>query len=329
MLPVSIIVPVFNTEQYLEACLDSILKQSYTDFELIVVDDGSADGSGAICDIYAEEDSRVSVFHSENKGVSSARNLGLDVAKGRFVMFVDSDDVLPGDALANLVSEDVDFSVGGMLRILHGSVKEYRHQTDKYYRVGEKERFFDDAFSEMVLMEGPAAKLFRTEIIRRNGLRFAENLHYGEDKVFVFSFLLHAEAFRISTAIAYVQQRRVGSLSSNISGAEHLRPLMDFLKDFVAVVRVYQKEFFCQSVRDLYPVEVIRRYAYRYLTIVRSIEPKNLSRQDLLFISSLLKEDPDKAYGTDRAYLKSCVWVGRHLPDSSLFGFIRLVNTLC
>ena len=89
---ISIIVPVYNTEQYLRRCIDSVLAQTYQDFELLLIDDGSKDSSGAICDEYAAQDTRVRVFHKANGGVSSARNVGLDHARGEWITFVDSDD---------------------------------------------------------------------------------------------------------------------------------------------------------------------------------------------------------------------------------------------
>ncbi len=93
---VSVIVPVYNVEPYLARCLDSILAQTFTDFELLLIDDGSPDRCGEICDEYPGKDNRVRVFHQPNAGVSCARNKGLDVAKGHYVVFVDSDDyVLP------------------------------------------------------------------------------------------------------------------------------------------------------------------------------------------------------------------------------------------
>lgn len=92
MPKISVIVPVYNTEKYLHRCIDSILAQTFTDFELLLIDDGSKDNSGTICDEYAAKDSRVRVFHKKNGGVSSARNLGLDNASGEWVTFVDSDD---------------------------------------------------------------------------------------------------------------------------------------------------------------------------------------------------------------------------------------------
>ena len=89
---ISVIVPVYKTEKYLGECIQSILAQSYADFELILIDDGSPDHSGRICDRFAETDRRISVIHKENQGVSAARNDGLDLAKGKYICFVDSDD---------------------------------------------------------------------------------------------------------------------------------------------------------------------------------------------------------------------------------------------
>ncbi|KAF3371822.1 glycosyl transferase family 2, partial [Enterococcus faecium] len=92
MCEISIIVPVYKVEKYLRKCVDSILAQTFTDFEVILVDDGSPDNSGKICDEYAEKDNRVRVIHKENGGLSSARNAGIDVARGKYLGFVDSDD---------------------------------------------------------------------------------------------------------------------------------------------------------------------------------------------------------------------------------------------
>ena len=105
MPKVSVIVPVYNTEKYLDKCIQSILSQTFTDFELLLIDDGSTDASGAICDKYAEQDLRVRVFHKENGGVTSARRMGVENAIGEFVTFVDSDDELYSDALSTLLKK--------------------------------------------------------------------------------------------------------------------------------------------------------------------------------------------------------------------------------
>ncbi len=103
MPAVSVIVPVYKVEPYLRRCVDSILAQTFTDFELILVDDGSPDNCGAICDEYAEKDSRVKVIHKKNGGVSSARNMGLDAARGEYIYFCDGDDYIEKELLADAV----------------------------------------------------------------------------------------------------------------------------------------------------------------------------------------------------------------------------------
>ena len=114
---ISVIVPIYQVEQYLNECIDSILSQSITDFELILVDDGSTDASGAICDDYAKKDDLIIVIHQENQGLSAARNSGLDIAKGEYITFIDSDDIcLTDDYLKVLyeaiVKEDAQISIG-------------------------------------------------------------------------------------------------------------------------------------------------------------------------------------------------------------------------
>jgi glycosyltransferase involved in cell wall biosynthesis len=114
---ISIIVPVYNVEKYLEKCLKSILHQIFSDFELILIDDGSTDSSGRICDEYLKRDSRIKVFHKENGGLSSARNYGIEKSTGKYIGFVDSDDYIAKDMYEvlynNLQRENADVSMCG------------------------------------------------------------------------------------------------------------------------------------------------------------------------------------------------------------------------
>ncbi len=189
---ISIIVPVYKVEKYINKCIESILAQTYKDFELILVDDGSPDNSGAICDEYAKKDSRIKVIHKQNGGVSSARNMGLESAKGEFINFVDSDDTIPYDSLENLIKlqkeNDADLVCCG-----------YELQ----YLNGETERFvFNDKFVEFYsmadedckiflssLFHGPWAKLYRNSILKENSIIFDTAVSYREDTIFVFEYL--------------------------------------------------------------------------------------------------------------------------------------------
>lgn len=103
---ISVIVPIYNAEKYLHRCIDSILNQTFTDFEVLLINDGSTDSSGSICDEYAKKDSRVRVFHKENGGVSLARNIGIDKALGLWTLFVDSDDWLDLGTFSLIVNEN-------------------------------------------------------------------------------------------------------------------------------------------------------------------------------------------------------------------------------
>ena len=111
---ISIIVPVYKVEEYLSQCIDSILVQTFTNFELLLVDDGSPDRCGEMCEEYAQKDERIRVFHQENAGVSTARNKGLAEAYGKYIVFVDSDDYVDKLYLEHLCSRDADYIVSGM-----------------------------------------------------------------------------------------------------------------------------------------------------------------------------------------------------------------------
>ena len=113
MIPkISVIIPVYNAEKTLHRCIDSILAQTFSDFEVLLIDDGSKDKSGEICDEYARKDSRIKVCHKENGGVSSARNMGLDNAKGEWITFVDADDYIASDFLSAINNNNCDFIIG-------------------------------------------------------------------------------------------------------------------------------------------------------------------------------------------------------------------------
>lgn len=200
---ISVIVPVYNTEKYLRRCIDSVLSQTYKDFELLLIDDGSTDSSGAICDEYAAKDARVRVFHKENGGVSSARNLGLDNAKGEWVTFVDSDDWISNDAFFCAV-EYLDCDV------ILGSFTNYQYlNSDSCNICGS--RFIDKhELAELFHKYGyscyfstPWSKLYRFEIIKKYKLRFDEKLVLGEDTIFVLNFMKYVEKARFCPRFCY------------------------------------------------------------------------------------------------------------------------------
>ena len=186
---ISIVVPIYKVEKYLPRCIESILGQTYTNFELILVDDGTPDRSGIICDRYAEKDSRIRVIHKENGGVSTARNAGIDAAKGEWITFVDSDDWVKENYLEVLVSpldfDDYDMTIGVLeWRAISCQTQEYDGfsiTTGESYKI---ERALNG--SELL---GPWLKLFSLNTIKNNGLRFSEGITLGEDAIFVAKYL--------------------------------------------------------------------------------------------------------------------------------------------
>lgn len=184
---ISVIAPVYNAEKYLHRCIDSILVQSFTDFELLLINDGSKDNSGKICDEYAAKDSRIRVFHKENGGVSSARNLGLDNAKGDYIMFVDSDDYMFPEMcelmVATIESKRTDLAVCGTTETGGGY---WCPVADKDYTLTQ----LKDSFVELLhteLLSPPWNKIFKRAIIGEQ--RFREDVSFGEDLIFNLEYI--------------------------------------------------------------------------------------------------------------------------------------------
>ena len=192
---ISIIVPVYNVAPFLNQCIQSIVSQSYSDFECILVDDGSTDGSGNICDQWKIKDRRIKVIHQTNQGVSSARNKGLSVARGEYIAFIDSDDWVEHDYLEILMLKmnhrDCDLSVGGMTaNYKDGSIKisSYKDCRIEISPIGSAD-FIE--IESLYLLFGPVIKIYKKKIIDQFDIHFDSNLSYGEDLLFNYEYLQH------------------------------------------------------------------------------------------------------------------------------------------
>lgn len=215
-MKLSIIVPVYNVEQFLKKCLDSIIPQMDEDCELILVDDGSRDNSGKICDGYAANDIRINVLHQKNQGVSVARNEGLDLAKGEYVCFVDSDDYW-NDGLLDIFRKNMK---GDMIAYGYKSYPLLNTKDSHYFE-------YTSSFSHIELSKVILTmkidfllfplfnKFYRRKIIVDNNISLVENIHYYEDLLFNLEFLKHVDC--ITTLVGcfynYVQHpgERLGS----------------------------------------------------------------------------------------------------------------------
>lgn len=198
---ISVIVPVYNTAKYLRRCVDSILAQTYRDFELLLIDDGSTDASGTICDEYAALDSRVRVFHKPNGGVSSARNLGLDSARGQWITFADSDDRVDQRWLANFdLNRNEKFELicqGYTGTTAQGLTTEYIYSGSGSPR-DLLQALFDNKIAGYIW-----CKAFKTEIIEENDLRFNDKFNVSEDLEFELRYISKINKILCSDKIGY------------------------------------------------------------------------------------------------------------------------------
>lgn len=213
---VSVIVPVYNIEQYLAQCIESLICQSCRSLQIILVDDGSTDQSGEICDSYALEDKRIRVIHKENGGLVSARKSGLAVAEGKYIGFVDGDDFVESNMYENLLKkimeQDVDFVHSGFMQ---GDINvcDFR---EKKILLGEEDRVL---FLNGEIFEGSRirfsiwSKLFKADLIRKAYNQIPDQCSYGEDKLCLCCCILECKSFYLYPEAFYHYRIREGSLS--------------------------------------------------------------------------------------------------------------------
>ena len=203
-IEITIIVPVYKAETFLHRCVDSILSQTFPNFELLLIDDGSPDRSGDICDEYAQKDSRVKVFHKENGGVSVARNMGITYAKGEWITFIDSDDYIDEKFLEHfgLDKYKTNIYLQGFKVIQNGKViRRHCFPIAEYSIVPFHYLFYEGEMNN--ILNSPVCKLFKRDIIDIHKLRFDENISFGEDHLFVLSYLYHVDNATVSNSISY------------------------------------------------------------------------------------------------------------------------------
>ncbi len=216
----SIIVPVYNNDRYINQCIDSILCQSFKDFELLLIDDGSTDDSGIICDDYAKKDGRIRVFHKKNGGVSSARNLGLKHMQGEWFFFVDADDAIFDNALEYMVSLITD-----QTSYLMFGYEVYNEDGACIYAIDDRKQCFISKCDALKEMFKPSNyryqgyiwnKLFKASIIRENNILFAPNIVFNEDRLFNVDYLCNMNGMvHYSTTPVYkYSERQFGAMSS-------------------------------------------------------------------------------------------------------------------
>lgn len=227
----SVIVPVYNVEAYLPKCVDSILACKNSDFELLLIDDGSTDNSGKICDDYVQKDSRVKAFHKKNGGVSSARNLGLDNACGDWIMFVDSDDWV-ADSFFDVPDSEADIIERPYSRIdMEGKILgSYKPSPSRIIK--DKWHLFDFFVNERI-------NVLWNKVIKRSLIgkaRFNESVSIGEDFLLYLEIIKRVNRYEFSDKGEYFYLHRAGSAMSNIANERRIGILFENMEHIKSIL---------------------------------------------------------------------------------------------
>ncbi len=262
---ISVVVPVYNVEKYLNKCIDSIVNQTYSNLEILLVDDGATDKSGKICDEYSEEDVRIRVIHKKNGGLSDARNTGMQQATGEYIIFIDSDDYIDKDMILilynNLVESKADMAVCGIWNV---------YQEQKWAQCEQREKFVcDNVEAFRLLMIGkkiPGSicnKLLRREVV--SNLQFPVGKHY-EDVFFHTDMMPYINTVSVDTTPLYYYVHREGSITTR-----------EFDNSSMDIVEAYDRNY--QMVEKKYP-EIIDVAKFRaqwanFVVLDRMMESEN------------------------------------------------------
>ena len=236
---VSIVVPAYNAERYLEECIESVLAQDHANWELILVDDGSLDNTYRICTEYAGKDSRIRVFHNDNHGVSYSRNFGIDMAQGDYLCFIDADDKILPDYLSQLLNQITE-NRGDIVfcgyRLLFGDKyikKSPRIKEGVYQFSGLSYRAIDDGTLSGILFGSVCGALYRRKLIKDNALRFDSSVRRNEDGLFNLELLPHAQRIAVTSYEGYIyrQWKSVNTTDRDSTLTDELHAVTDIISE--------------------------------------------------------------------------------------------------
>ena len=259
MPTVSVIVPVYNVEEYLPRCIDSVLNQTYRDFELILVDDGSPDNCGTICDEYAAKDLRIRVIHKKNGGVAAARNSALDIAQGQYIAFCDSDDIwdttLLQTAIQALATTNADIVHFNYREVENGQIVKAKHFLPGVFELAGSENKRNYLVSILLSHQHGWElwdRLFRRDIIEKHHIRCCTTSgNFGEDLSFVCKYLLHAQRVCCIEDCLYTYCRQPDSITKQSQEKVRLNDMNEVAYD---VWLEYTKVFNCTRESNAFPI---------------------------------------------------------------------------
>lgn len=298
---VSVIVPVFNCQEHLDQCLESILKQSYQNLEIIIINDGSTDNSGKICDKYASCDNRIKVIHTDNKGPAAARNAGIRVSTGEFIFFVDSDDFIENFALEELLTnyrlDKADVVVGDFKAFKNGNYG----PGYKGVFLGDKELHKPDVVNyarsylkkpnRFTLFAYSWGRLFKASIIKGNNILFNADLHTFEDVAFNFNYLRFADEVLYLAKAIYVHQVHDNYMSATMTISGNPKRMLGYGPALAEIGKFLE---YSGSNAD---VKKVVGHAYVCLTIIQLVricgQINNVNKKKIIDLVSGKINDPE------------------------------------
>jgi len=323
---VSIILPVYNTSGYLQACLDSVLAQTHCDIEVICVDDCSTDTSPKILESYAQRDSRIRIVsHGLNKGLPATRNTGMSYVTGQYVRHVDSDDVIPVESTKHLLDVARKYGseivIGNADRIVGKDVVA-GDWLRRYMEPRHNIRLQDDAgmwrsFGDVWLY------MFRRDFIDRSGLRFNEDVQFGEDQIYVSAALSAAEDISYCNSIVYFYRERSGSMTAKFS--------LEKVKDELTWPNIVKENL--ASHPDIYLYNLLSASVYRFFILdyaIRNydkvsafelIEKARLIYQDVS-IEKFYSQEAERAYSLLNGFTLHFIVLLKVAPSESIYDFV-------
>ena len=258
---ITIVIPVYNVEKYLDRCINSVINQTYSNLEIILVDDGSTDSCPKICDEYEKKDKRIKVIHKENEGVSSARNIGLKNATGNYITFVDSDDTITEDyikvILENLNSEEI--------LIFNYILKKNKNTRVNYCNLNKITGIDDELINSLIryhLLNSVTNKVYKKEIIDKYNLHFREDIICGEDFIFNLDYLTKIKTAKIIKKPLYYYYQNEKSIMHKKKGnkLEQQRILNDYMYELFIKYKYdlsYMKKLYIDSIYSVIRFNII------------------------------------------------------------------------
>ena len=304
---ISIIVPIYNGEKYLERCINSIISQTYNNIEIILIDDGSKDSTYSICTELSKKDNRITTIYKENSGVSSTRNIGITIAKGNYIMFVDCDDTIEKDCcelLYNaLLKYDADISCGEIKKsrdiIKHDTTKENKYLLFDNDKLPLIKLIYHNTYKDFNYVESPVAKIYKKSIIIENNIQFDKSLKYGEDALFNMQIYNKAVKVVLQSKVVYnyIVNEESASFGKLFNLQEEYFRMMNRHKEVLISLNIFKAlekdyDYFCfrqvnKLIKYYITKENISKAKYLELlkepeinTIIKRVDTSLLNRND-------------------------------------------------